>query len=506
MIKRYTLVIVCIFFGKVVWSQRTTLPVDWRQHNLTKYNANVFNPALSFVRNESRNFSIWGRLQWIGIEDSPKTYLVNYNGRFGKKTGAGLALFQHNIGLFTDSGLMVNYARGIQLARESWLTFGVNVIGLRRGLNQANFITPEPDPVLLDNDDDIILTVMPGFNLTINNFNIGLSSENLFDYNFTISDQQTDFSDKIFLGYMSYDFRMKNAGSAAWKDAIFRTTVYGKSIPDQDTQYGVQTLMDVPKYGWLQAGYNNFYGVSGGLGVKVSDGIVVGMVVETGTSATNRAFGATYEVTAAIEFGKGSKSDKPISFKEGPKPKKEIENRVDEQNELDAIEKNQQTNTEADKLAAANKKTETDPTNKAGAQKDPQAKENDEKLDYKNIENVDLEKLRNINRDSDSTALKEIFKVENKNPRYKAVDRIEGVDYGFYLVVNVFSQKKYFDLFMRLLTAQGLEPKYFYNNDNDYYYVYLRKYDKLSEVERDRRTKYNGRYSGETWILWVRNN
>ncbi len=482
MLKKCFLILTCLIFSGVLYSQRTTLPVDWRQHNLSKYNANVFNPALSFVRNEGTNLSLWGRLQWVGIENSPTTYLINYNGRIGERSGAGLALFQHNIGLFTDSGLMVNYARGIQLARKSWLTFGVNLVGLRRGLNQASFITPEPDPLLLNSDQDFILAVMPGINLTLNSFNFGFSSENLFDYNFTISDQQTDFSDKIFLGYVSYDYQLTNRGNAAWNNAIFRTTVYGKTIPNQDTQYGVQAFIDVPKYGWAQLGYNNFYGIAGGLGARVTDGISVGFLVETGTNTTS-AFGATYEVTAAIEFGKRTSqfknNDKPISFKEGPKPKKKQK----------SSKINKETNKKALIVSTPSEKI-IDTT----------------QLSNKSIQDIELEKLTSIDRDTDKKILNKVFKSGNANPRYKSVERIEGVEYGFYLVVNVFSQKKYFDLFMRLLKNQGLAPKYFFNAENNYYYVYLRKYDKLSQVEKDRRTKYNGRYAGETWILWVRNN
>ncbi|XLS30925.1 PorP/SprF family type IX secretion system membrane protein [Flavobacteriaceae bacterium M23B6Z8] len=606
--RKLSFFIAIIFYG-LLQAQQSVLPVDWRQHNLAKYNDNVFNPALSFVRNEQMNLSLWGRIQWVGVEDSPRTYFINYNGRAGEKTGAGLALFQHNIGLFTDSGLMANFARGIQLSRESWLTFGINVIAFRRGLNEANFITPEPDPSILEGKDDFILALMPGINLTLDRFNIGISSENLFDYNLSNSGQQTDFGDKIFMGYTSYDFNIgKNRGP--WKNAKLRTTVYAKNIPDQDLQYGLNTLMDVPEYGWIQAGYNNFYGISGGIGAKVSKGIAVGFLIETGTQNTNRAFGATYEITAAIEFGKTKNTDEQIAFKEGSKPAKrrkvtpeeeqvvasnslvtkegeksetdstkdantnkagELANNttpdekqaVAEENvipkrkrrravatqEVNQESKNTNSNTlvENSKLnsnqdtqvqpsnrsSVANNDVKTDnvnkqntdtrklvtstveneelvetPTENKRAEDEVLNKKVKDTLNFNNIQKMEIKELESyaIDKNTDSKVLKQLFKVEEENTRYKAVERIEGVEYGFYLVVNVFAQKKYFDLFKRLLTAQSLDPKSFYNTDNNYYYVYLKKYDKLSEAERDRRSSYNGRYTGETWILWVQKN
>ena len=87
----YYLLIMSLLFCKVVFSQRTTLPIDFRQHNLSKYNANIINPALSFVRYENTNLSLWGRLQWVGIDNAPTTYLINYSGRVGEQTGAGIA-------------------------------------------------------------------------------------------------------------------------------------------------------------------------------------------------------------------------------------------------------------------------------------------------------------------------------------------------------------------------------------------------------------------------------
>ena len=568
--KKLYLLIFILNYG-LLQAQQSVLPVDWRQHNLMKYNDNVFNPALSFIRNERMNLSLWGRIQWVNVDDSPRTYFINYNGRAGEKSGAGLALFQHNIGLFTDSGLMANYARGIQLGRNSWLTFGINIIASKRGLNEANFITPEPDPSILEGKDDFILAFMPGMNITLNKFNLGISSENLFDYNLSNSVRQTDFADKIFMGYASYDFSIGN-NIGAWQNSILRTTTYAKTIPDQDVQYGVNALVDVPEYGWIQAGYNNFYGISGGIGAKVARGIAVGFLIETGTRNTNRAFGATYEIIAAVEFGNIKTTDQQLVFKEGPKPAKRRKISTKEEQlstETDTKaeeEKNENVATvKPDKLASEKNKNEeaipsvTNETTIAETEKPkrravvtevPHNKiaenttdkrldekniksdksdksltatlpENNNKVDnaltetkkpdslnFANIEKMEIKDLESfaIDKNSDEKVLDGLFKNEVSNTRYKAVERIEGVEYGFYLVVNVFAQKKYFDLFKRLLTVQDLDPKSFYNTDNNYYYVYLKKYDKLSEVERDRRSQYNGRYTGETWILWVRKN
>jgi type IX secretion system PorP/SprF family membrane protein len=472
---------------------------DWRQHNVLKYNRNLFNPTFSFAGQEGRDLSIWSRIQWIGIENSPKTYVINYSGKISDNAGAGLALFQQNLGLFTDSGVLINYARGIQLSRNSWLTFALNASVFRRGLDENAFVTPVPDPALLDNKDDFIMTFMPGINVTIGNFDFGITSENLYDYNLTEGTTVSDFSDKSYAGHVAYKHPI-NARGGMMKNASLTTLAYGKTLPNHDAQVGVNAILNLPEHGWLQAGYNSVFGVSGGLGVKVGNGFGVGFVVETGTQSSNSAFGATYEFTAAIELGVGRKKEKRISF-DGPSK--------------DAFKKEEKlVETAETKINKAKDSVKLTETQKASTQtvntivKEENKEHEAAILDANSIQQMDIKTLDSlgINKDSDQAVLKQVFNENAPNKRYQVVDRIEGVDYGFYLVVNVFAQKKYFDLFIKFLTQRNLSPKYFYNNENKYYYVYLKKYDKLSEIESARRTRYNGRYFGDTWILWVKNN
>ncbi len=488
MAKNYVCFFVFLMLAPMLRSQvdNSSPIVDWRQHNVVKYNRNIVNPTFSFVKQEGTDLSLWGRIQWVEVENSPKTYLINYSGKITEKAGAGIGLFQRQLGLFVDSGLLVNYARGIQLSRESWLTFGLNTTVFKRGLDKNAFVTPEPDPFILENQDTFVLVFMPGINLTLGNIDIGFTSENLFDYNLTEGTSVTDFSDKMYMGHLAYSHNFEKTGSML-SEGYMRGTGYVKSVPGNDIQYGANALLDLPDHGWVQVGYNNVYGISGGVGAKIGTGFAVGFIAETGTQTSNRAFGPTYEVTATIQLGRGKK-DAPISFDEGPVVTKK-------------------TNADTAKNVHEEPADEVDEKLVDKIMEEQQNEELTEK-DYSNIQTMEITKLDSLNfdKDTDKGILDKVFKANEANKRYQVEDRIEGVDYGFYLVVNVFAQKKYFELFMEFLTQRGLDPEYFYNNENNYYYVYLKKYDKLSEIESARRTRYNGRYFGETWILWVRNN
>lgn len=276
--------------------------VDWRQHNLTQYNKFLVNPTYSTVRNNHRAVSFWSRIQWTGVDNSPQTYMLSYAGKVGENSGAGLGLYQQSLGLLVDSGLLINYAYNVQIAEEVSFAFGVNTTLFRRGLDKNTANAVDPDPAVLDNKDDFLLVFMPGLNLSIKNFDFGIYAENLFDYNFNDSNSLTDFSNKIFSGQLAYTKELKYA-NGMFLDATWRTMVYGKSLPNEDFQYGLNTMVNLPYTGWMQVGYNNAFGVSGGVGVKVGNGISIGIVYENGTSKTNKAFGSTYEAIATIELG-----------------------------------------------------------------------------------------------------------------------------------------------------------------------------------------------------------
>src|SRR5690606_7435889 len=302
--KRYLLNVAMLLVCCTAISQvenKSTI-VDWRQHNLTQYNKFLVNPTYSAVRNQHRSVSFWSRIQWTGVDNSPQTYMLSYAGKVGENSGAGLGLYQQSLGLLVDSGLLVNYAYNVQIAQEVSLAFGVNTTLFRRGLDKNTANSADPDPAVLDNKDDFLLVFMPGLNVSIKNFDVGVYAENLFDYNFNDSNTLTDFSKKIFSGQLGYTKELEYA-NGMFLDATWRTVAYGKSLPNEDFQYGLNTMIDLPYTGWMQVGYNNAFGISGGIGVKVGEGISIGIVYENGTSKTNKAFGSTYEAIATIELG-----------------------------------------------------------------------------------------------------------------------------------------------------------------------------------------------------------
>ena len=94
--------------------------------------------------------------------------------------------------------------------------------------------------------------------------------------------------------------------------------------------------------------------------------------------------------------------------------------------------------------------------------------------------------------------------VPEKGEKYQEVSQAEGLQPGFYLIANVFSTKRYYNIFMQRLQDRGLEPRSFYRSTNKFNYVYLGRYNSIEEARKARDSQFGGRYQGELWIFRVR--
>ena len=114
-----------------------SLPV----RNSLTFNRFVINPTFSFVREQHKYISIFNKREWVQFDNAPLTYLASYSGRFGENIGAGIGLFQQDYGVLTTFGGTVNFAYNVRMARDSNLTFGLNIGAYKSGLNTGNVLS-----------------------------------------------------------------------------------------------------------------------------------------------------------------------------------------------------------------------------------------------------------------------------------------------------------------------------------------------------------------------------
>lgn len=523
---KYYVVILSFIASTMAWSQDLVLPTDFRQHNLTGYNSSLLSSVFSLDRNNPESLALWSRWQWQTVDGDPTTWFVNYTRALNGESTVGAGFFQHNTGTFLQTGGVLNYAFALNLKDNAQIAFGINLLGYSRELADTRF-QPNPDINLpmLPETNDFILRLAPSLRFKLDKFSIGIAAENLFDYNFTTKEKESRPTEKVYVGLASYSFPIGSSGKSS-----LMPTIYLKSIPSFDNQIGIATLFSAPRF-WLQAGYNDFYGVSGGLGAIFFKRLSIGGLMEFGTGTDLDDVDPTFEIITAYSFGKKDARRKVVGFEEDenePELVMEEDMRVQEEEEakLSEEEKMREELAKAEKLAEENRQREEEEravanrervkqdsiaaAEKAILEREKAQARRDSIALAKQQEELAAKKLEEQKRQDSIAAaekIKEAVVVEEVTPeegeKYEETTTEDGLEPGFYLIANVFGTKKYFDAFMQDLTNRGLEPKSFFRSLNGYNYVYLERYITIAAARRARDGKFYGRYDGKTWIFRV---
>ena len=274
---------------------------DVPAQNLLKFNRFLINPTFSTVREDKSYVSLLHRNQSVQFNDNNQNYFLSYSGRIGDRAGVGLSLYSQRLGTLSNYGPLANYAYGIKINEQTNFTFGANVSYYRSGFDVARANTVEDDPYLAGLQDQNLLSFQPGINISYNNFDVGLFAENLFDYNLKTNASVTEFTDKTFSGHLQYTHQFKN-DAGLFEGGRLMPLVRTRKIGEEELTYGGSLIVDLPKLGWLQAGYDSFYGAAAGIGFNLSDRISLGYTLEKGLSSNFDAFGATHEISVAYSF------------------------------------------------------------------------------------------------------------------------------------------------------------------------------------------------------------
>ncbi|WP_405382408.1 PorP/SprF family type IX secretion system membrane protein [Maribacter sp. LLG6340-A2] len=521
-------------------AQNVILPTDFRQQNLSEYNSSLLNPAYSLGRNNPSSIAMWARWQWQTFDADPTSLFMNYTARINDVSAAGVGFFQHNTGIFLNTGAALNYAYNIQLNDDVFLGVGLNLFAFQQKLADQRFFVPNPVQTSISND--FIIQMAPGINLRVDKLNIGLVSENLFDYNLSANERNSDPGDRMFFALASYDIPVSILSGD--DSSIIRPSLYYKTVPGVDNQIGMQALLTTNKY-WVQGGYNSFYGISGGIGGRFFKRLSIGALVEVGTSEDLKGQDPSFELVTSYKLGKLQSTEEArkeeliaqqeekenlvkdelsraerLAVKREAKKQEQLE-KLNAQRLQDSIKESTrlaETKNKVSKRDLRRKQDSIANAKEAQALADARAlnqkrKQDSIAMDVKRKEEA-LAVLQQQKQDSIAKAdaakvAAEQLAARNEvvQPRagekYEEVEKQGSLTPGYYLIANVFGTKKYLDAFMSEMGKKGLNPKSFYRSLNKYNYVYLGKYSTIKEARQARDSKLNGLYTEKLWIFRV---
>jgi type IX secretion system PorP/SprF family membrane protein len=548
------------------------LPYRVAPQNLLKFNRFLINPTFSTVREDKSYVNLLHRNQSVQFQDNDQTYFLSYSGRIGDRSGLGLSLYSQKIGPISNIGILANYAYGIKLSDKSNFTFGGNLAYYSTGLNRNNVDVIDVNDFLLNGTEDSnILSFQPGFNLSYGKFDFGAYAENLIEYNLKTSKSLSDFGDKAYSAHLQYTHTF-DSGSGIMESArlmplgrVRMNSQRARSNNVSDLSLGGSLILDLPKLGWLQGGYDSFYGASAGVGFNINQRLSLGYTMEKGLATDFDNLGVTHEISFAYSFTPNLTEDR-VMLEEGNdylaeageidqndlsdnEDIEELKRKLAENDAIiaelmfrqDSLEANRQKDLERRfelvmKMVRQETKGERpDIENKAEAlflagQEKPQALAKNTSNDGFVPDNGKRNNAAENNVKTPRPVKQDAIAVVEKTPQRPAaaIDRVntkqtqtlskeevdiksrkfknlEGVADGYYIVANVYKGGQYMEKFMEGLDEKGIASSYIDNPETGLKYVYLERYDTWEDAANAYKSDLGGNYSGPKWIMNVDN-
>lgn len=422
-----------------------------------RFNKNLVNPTFSIFNSYKSEYVAYHRNQWFDYEESPKTYMINYTGNNYENSGYGLGVYQQEIGVWKSFGAIANYAKGVHLNDDTILSLGFNIVYFNSGLNRGKIITGIADPYLDQYENTNMLMLNPGISIQLGKVNFGVYGDNLVDYNFKNSALQTKFGEKTISSHLSYLYGLENATNM-FENSSITFLARGRYIAMEDFDYSAGLLYNVPRAGWAQASYSDYYGVSGGLGINISQKIAIGYNYEKGLGDAITNLGATHELFLALTL---DSNEEFTAYSKKPKVDKEAEaerlkNQTLEQEEIDRFKENVYNQTIVETNASIVKK---------------------------------LEEF--------------VLNVENDNINYLLLpEKNTGIKKGYYVIATIFKEKNKASKYISELKKKGLNKSgSFKTSANQWNYVYVERFDTYEAAKKAYQTKFNNKYPETMWIL-----
>ncbi|MCG2459220.1 PorP/SprF family type IX secretion system membrane protein [Flavobacteriaceae bacterium F89] len=565
--KRVLYLLVCIMALTKVSGQEESpfVTYDVPSQNLLKFDRFLINPTYSTVREDKSYINLFHRNQSVAFDDNNQTYFLSYSGRIGDRSGLGLSLYTQRTGTISNYGVLANYAYGIKLSDKSNFTFGANLSYYNSGFDKNRANTVEDDPFLNGFQDSSLLSFQPGINISYGQFDFGLFAQNLFDYNLKYSKSITNFNEKTFSGQLQYTYELKNTSGIFEKGRLMPLATVRKPGQD-DIVLGGSLILDLPKLGWVQGGYDSYYGVSAGVGFNLGKRISIGYTMENGVSNSFSDFGITHEISFAYSFTPTLTEDRVMLenqeeqvaenkeeinkdevFTSKDEEIAELKRRLAENDEIlaelmfrqDSLEANRQKDLERRfDLVMRMVRNETNGNRPDLEEKARQMYfvNNDKseieldtygsaivenKIDPKDIKpngtNIgfqpkDVVTTKHADVRTRSTSAKDNIPTDDfaiaakKNHiKNRTFQDLPGVAEGYYLVANVYKGELYLNKFINDLHGKGIDAEYFLNSRNGLKYVYLNRYDSWQQAIVDYKSHFNGTYTDDMWIMKVQN-
>lgn len=513
-------------------------------HNQLFYNRYLINPTFSLVRENKSYLNILHRNQYATFEDNNQNYFLGFSNKLNDHTALGIGVYSQWSGVVQEFGFNANYATAVRLGEKSKLTFGANITYFNEGLDKNRVVALENDPLINEAGKQSKIAIQPGVTLSLGQFDFGLYAQDLFRYNQTTNEFLTQLNDKSVKASLQYT-HLFSSNRGLFAHARLMPLIQVGRNADNSLAYLGSVLFDLPKYGWLQATLDDTHGISAGVGFNLSQKMSLGYLMEKDFTLKDADLGWNHEISLAYTFK--DEKDKPANYvamsndakvdrvirnyeeqilkliaekdAEIAKNDEIVKNAENQYDEKETKEENTNSIAYQNRLILDEMILRQDSVEKARTlefdkrfealvqllSKDSKKSIKTNSEDHTKIQNTVL-----ATNEAELTPIKVLNPVEHKEfvnlpIRVLGQSDLIGVKTGYYVIANVYKNKRYLGAFMESLKEKGLDAKQFYNKENGLYYVYLADFNFKEDAKMAFVSNLDGKYRDEKWIMQVDN-
>jgi len=269
------------------------------QYSQYMMNSYILNPAHTGM-NDYWEVKSNNRLNWIGITDAPRTFILSAHGPFRKyNMGMGVSIFSDVTGPTSRTGAHLSYAYHLKLSPKLRLGMGLSlgILQFRIDGTKVDLYTQGdpafPNAVMSAYTADATF----GLNLQHKNFTVGFSAPQIIGNKLEFDNGEGDGSAALarhlmFMG--AYTFRIKDFG--------IMPNVLLKYVHPVPLQFDAGLRLDYKEQFWVGATYRHDDAVSFMGGLMYRDFLLIGYSYDMSTSNLRNYSDGSHEVMVGVRF------------------------------------------------------------------------------------------------------------------------------------------------------------------------------------------------------------
>lgn len=480
MSKNIVFILSFIFICLVGRSQQ----VPFYNHNLI--NPFIYNPAMTGYSGDVNAYVVRNQ-RYMGYGTGAINNYLSVEGNFLiPKSGLGLNISQHSIGIQQQLSAQLSYSYNLRINKLNHLRFGVSggYLDNRIDLSEIN---------VSHTDDPFLMGLQP--NVASYDFNAGLVYQ-WKDTRFGVSVPQL-IGNKVmyskentrgyyalarhFMGTVEHDFKFMDD-----KKLVLTPQALVRYIPGAPLQYDVTAQIDHENIGWFSATYKSDYALQFNLGFHIRNSVHVGYSYEYIINTfKNNYSGVNHEFLLGYTFDYFKKVEKkhiidPRLTEENNRLKQTVEEKDQE-----LAKKDREMEDEIQRRVEEELKKRLAELNEKQNEQEQQEENNVTEEKDEDIEDEDVEE-------------EEIREAVG----YHFVE-LDGEDSpnGLYVVAGVYSDRKHADKKLRRVKSEFPEAYIVINKKMDYNYIVI-NYTNNKKSAYKSTQKFRSNYPDKSvWIL-----